>query len=648
MIPNLDKRRVDQLLEWLVFELRQAKSDRAGLESDWVRYAKLYRARPESEFNDFPFKGASNLKIPVAATDVETTVSELMGIIFGSPNLWSTEGLRPDWLEFAARLEEFLEWAQEAELNMYDVLNDWVLELTKLGTGVLKTRYRRDQRTVFEWRETAPGQTVQQLARRIIANRPDVSWTPIANFYVPATTKKLADAMWCGERIELSWDTLLARVRDGIYRPDILDHIARSWRDAQPRSEFSRYQSEQEILDKLIPSRHDLFELFEFWPKYDILGTGEPLPLVCTIHVPSNTYARIDFNPFFHQEAPYSTARFIRREGSFYGIGMCEIDEMCQEEVTALHNQRIDSGTIRNTAAWVAQRGIGLKQDEPWWPGRVMLVDDINGVKPFPVGYEAQPTVNEEQLVVNYFRQRSGISDYDRGGAGNPAISYTTATTTIQMLQQGRKLRDQTLREINAAVAEVGRRVVELYQQFDQMGKVYEVMGDKDGAVVNAVLKFPLDTIRTGVAIKVTSTTSQLNKETKIRTDQIIFGLMTQFYQQMFQAMTVVVNPQIPLPLRVLAGQMIHGGLVLARRILDNYEEQDLDSILPSIEQLNALTGQLAQAIGAGGPPGQATGPGTAPMAGGPAGGAGIPPILGGGTSGVQPVLQAPPIFPRP
>jgi len=647
VIQNLNPRRVSELLDWLIQELRQAQSDRQELEADWIRFARLYRARPKDPFNDFPFKGASNLVIPVIPTDVETTVAELMGVMFGAPNLWSTEGLRPDWLQFAARLEEFLEWAQEAELGMYNVLNDWALDLVKLGTGILKTRYKRENKTVFEWREVGLGQTVQQMARRMVANRPDVSWVPLANFYTSATTNKLEDAMWCAERLELTWDQLQRRVREGVYRPDLIDRIGAHWRQSISTSEFDGYQTEQEVLDKLIPGLRDKFELFEFWPKFDILGIGETLPLVCTIHVPSSTYARIDFNPFFHQEPPYSAARFIRKEGRFYGIGMCEVDEMAQEEVSAMHNQRIDNGTIRNTAAFIARRGIGLKQDEPWWPGRIMLVDDPEGVKPFPVGYEAQSTVPEEELVINYYRQRAGISDYDRGGAGNPAISYSTATTTIQMLQQGRKLRDQTLREMNSAVAQVGQRVVELYQQFDQQGKVYQVMGDKDGAVVNEVLHFPLDAIRTGVAIKVTATSSQLNKETKIRTDQIIFGLVTQFYQQMFQGMSIVVNPQIPAPLRVLAAQMVQGGLILARRILDNYEEQDLDSILPDLDQLTRLSGQVGQLLGSA-PVGALAGPGGAPVGQGAPGVGGLPPLLGGGPSSIQPTLQAPAVFPRP
>ena len=637
MIQGLDSRVADNLIQYLTHELQQAKSDRAELEEDWIRYARAYRAKPKDKVKDWPFRNAANLVVPVIATDVDTTVAALLGVIFGSPNLWSCEGLRPDALEWAARLEEFLEWAQEQELGMYSVVVDWITEMAKLGTGVLKQRYRREQKRMWEWRELGPGQTVQQMIRRLAVDRPEVSWVPLANFYVPGSARDLASAVWCAERLELTWSQLDARVRAGIYSEDTMTKLGAYWhQQKQPISPYQNYQQSQERLDDFVPGQRDSFELFEFWTDADIGTTqysdaGEPVSVLCTVHLPTMTYARIDFNPFFHQEKPYSAARFVKVEGRFYGIGLGEMQEMAQEEVSTMHNQRIDAGTIRNSVLFKARRG-AVKADEPLWPGRIFLLDNPqDDMLPMPMGYESRSTIEDEQLTIQYARQRSGVSDYQRGGAGNPAISYSTATTTVELLKQGKLRLDQVLREVQAALTETGQRVVELYQQFDQGGKPYLVMGDKDGTVVQRVLRFPLDTIRLGVAIKTTATNAQLNKETKIRTDQIIYGLVAQFYQQLFQAMTVVVNPQLPPPLRILATQMIQGGVVLARRILDSYGTQDLDTIIPDMESLNALTQQFGGLIGQqpapqlGGPPvGQGPGPaqGLLPGPGGPAGAA--------------------------
>lgn len=629
MIPNVEKRVSDNLLQYLVWELQQARSDRSRLENDWIRYQEVYRARPKHAEKNFPFKGAANFVVPVAATDVDVTVSSLIGALFSVPNVWSCEGLRPDWLDFASKLEEFLEWAQEAELGIYDVVVDWITEMVKLGTGVLKQRYRREQRMMWEWREIAPNQTIQQMVKRMAVDRPDVSRVPLPNLYVPATTPDIQSSPWVTERLELTWTQLENRVRAGIYGNDFLIRIGAYWRQQQAPTSYQRYQSAQERLDHFLPSVKDRFEVFESWTTYDILATGEPVSVVCTFHEPTMSYGRIDFNPFFHQEKPYSSARFLRQEGRFYGIGLCEILEVGQEVVSTMECQRIDNGTIRNTTMLKTRRGSGIKQDEPIWPGRIFVMDNPEtDLLPLEMGHPAEDTLGAEVNLINYLHQRSQVSDYQRGGAGNPAISYSTATTTVEMLKQGKLRLDQVLREVQKALGETGQRVVELYQQYAQGGKPYLVMGEKDGQIVNEVLHFPLDTIRMGVAIKVTATNSQVNRETKIRTDQIILGMTMQFYQQLFQAMTIVVNPMLPQPLKVLAGQMMIGGLTLARRILEAYGQKDIDQILPDLEQLGATVQQL-EAInpsGAGGA-GMGQGPGFPP------GLAGLLPS-GGGTNG--------------
>lgn len=600
MIPNINPRVMGDLMDWLVYELQTARSDRAEKEEDWIRYQRVYSHKPKNKERTFPWKGAANFVAPVAATDVDTTVAGLLGTIFSAPNLWTCEGLRPDRLEFAARLEEMLEWAQEADLGMYDVVTDFVSETVKLGTGVLKQRYRREQKLMYEFRETQTGQvggqpqTIQQVVRRLAVDRPDICWVPLANWYCPASAKDIESANWTAERINLSWTQLESRVRAGIYNPQILTQTGAYWRSQQPKTEFQNYEQAQQALDHFIPSHKDTFEFFEFYTDFDV-GGGEPQAVVCTIHVPTMSYARIDYNPFFHQEKPYSIARFLRKEGSIYGIGLCEMLEGIQEVVSTMECQRLDGGTLRNSQAYKGRKGSGVREDTPIWPGRIILMENPqDDLVPMQMGFEAQSTLQEEEFILNYGSRRSGVSAWTQGGAGAPAISYSAATTTIEMLKQGKLRLDQTLREFQSALTQTGQRVVELYQQFNQGGKIYEVMGQKDGDVIQQVLTFPLDTIRLSVAVKVTSTNAALNRETKIRTDQIILGLVTQFYQQMFQAMAIVVNPQVAPELRALTMQMIHGGTVLTRRILDAYGTQDLDQIIPDLDQLSAITNSLA------------------------------------------------------
>lgn len=628
-----DRRNLDNLLQYLSSELWRVRGERQPLEERWGRIQALYRAEPETPEKTFPWKGAANLVIPVVATDVDTTVAGLMGALWANKNLWATEALRPDWIDFSARLQECLGWAQDAELSMYDVTAEWLLEMTKLGTGILKWRYRRETKLMYEWRETANG-TLAQMVRRMAYNRPEVRRVALADFYIPGSATDIEEAPWCAERVTLNWQQLESRVRQGIYLPETLDRIGYYWRQTQPRTEFQQYLNIQEQLDNFVPGFGDRFEFFEFWTNYDIMRRGEPQSLLCTVHVPTMTYARVDFNPFFNQEKPYAAARFIRQEGRFYGLGLGHILDPFQEEISAMHCQRLDSGTVKNASVFKGKRGTGVKADEAIWPGRVILMDDpINDLVPMNMGAGLTgSTIGDEEFTLQYARQRSSISDYQRGGAGNPAISYSAATTTVEMLRQGKLRLDQVLREAQSALGKVGRGVTELYQQFDQQGKFYMVMGDKDGAQLQQVLTFPLDMVRSGVAIRVTATSAQLSKEAQVRTNQIVFSMVMQFYQQMMQAMGVAFNPQIPPPMQQMAMAWINGGMVLARRILDEYDIQDVDRIIPDF---GAPSGQPTQNPGQptlnGGPP---VAPGFAQPQGFPAVDPRVPGALGAGPSG--------------
>jgi hypothetical protein len=187
MIPagKYSPSRARDLNWWLIQELRQCMTDRNQLERNWVRYEKVYRARPAEEKKNFPFVGASNLVVPVAATDVDTLYARLMGLLFEPRNLWSCTAQRPEMVDFAAALQDFLQWAQENEIKPYRALGNWLIELHKLGTGILKQRYVREMKKVFEWRELEQGD-FQQQAVVLLKDHPQIDHVRLHDFYIPA------------------------------------------------------------------------------------------------------------------------------------------------------------------------------------------------------------------------------------------------------------------------------------------------------------------------------------------------------------------------------------------------------------------------------------------------------------------------------
>lgn len=611
MIPyeRIRRRGLDDLLEYLLAELQTTQGARKGLEDRWIRFQELYRGLPDEAQKTFPWIGASNIVVPIVGTDVDIVAARLLGLLFGPRNLWTVSALRPDMVDYAPRVDEFLRWAQESEIKAYDAVSDWIVELAKLGTGVLKQRYTRESRKVYEWRETAFGSMEQQV-RRMIHDHPTLHHVRLPDFYVPATaTSHQQSWPWCAERLKLSWVQMQNRVNAGLYQN--IQPLGAWYGQKQAASRAGAYDRAFENLDAFRPSYNTDFELYEFWVDFDLDGDGEPEALVCTIHPDTRVYARVDYNPFFNQEKPYSVARYIKQEGRFYGIGLGEILEQFQDASTTMTNQRIDNATLMNMAMYKGRTNAGIEENEPWFPGKVKLLSDPEkDLVPMQVGQKADTTIPNEQLLMTYKDKRSGVNDYVEGNAGQ----YATATGVTSMLREGAKRFDQVLREVRSALSESGVRILELYQQFNQGGKPFLVMGEKDGQMVQAVLQFPTEIVRAALFVDVTATNGALNKEVEVRTNQIVFGLVMDFYAQLMQGLAIVNNPQAPPMMREAAYQMVKGGTKLARRILDSYGVQDVDAIIPDLEQAVASQQQQLGAIGA--PGGPAMGGGPIPPAG--------------------------------
>mgnify|MGYP003575191164 CR=1 FL=1 len=574
------------LMEYLRTEIFRTLSERRPLEEKWIKYQRMYRATPPVAQREFPFVGASNLVVPLIATDVDVIYSRLMGVLFQPENLWSCRALRPDMVDFAPRLQEFLQWAQYRELDAYNAVADFILELTKLGTGVLKQRYKREQRRVYQYRETPQG-PLEEFVSLLISDHPVLQHVSLYDFLVPSVATNVQEAPWVAERVMMNYGQYTNRVRAGVY----------AWNDRIGQNSFvdtgSQVVQQMQALDRFQPGLAQQLELWEAWLDFD-LGMGEPMAVVATLHLPSNSLVRLDYNPFFHQEKPYSSARFMRQEKRFYGIGIAEMLEMSQEEITAMHNQRIDTGTIANSLMMKARKGSGIKQDEPIFPGRWFLLDNLQDIEPINWGSaHVNSTIQDEMTTRGYATNRTGVNDVIMGSP-SATSGYGTATGNTLIHQEAAKRFDQTLREVRVALGESGVRLVELYQQFDQGGKLYHAMGEKEGAVVQQILQFPMELIRYGVGVDVTATSASLNKESEIRTNTIIMQLMQGFYQQMIQGMMMVLNPQMPVELRAMVVQSLNAGNIMARRLLDSYGIQDVDQLIPQLQEiLNGGQSQL-------------------------------------------------------
>lgn len=593
MIPQgmYDPRRADELKFYLIDELNRTMRDRKNLEEDWVRWEEIYRARPLQDEKNFPFKGASNLVIPVAAADIETLYARLMGLLFEPPNLWSVEAARPEMVNLAAAAQEFLRWAQDNEIQPYRAVGNWLLELHKLGTGVMKQRYTRDMKKVYEWRELEQGNW-QQQAIVMLNDHPSLHHVRLHDFYIPAGFPLVQQAPWVAERVPMTWMQFMNRVKAGIYTN--AGQVG-NWQSTQP---LNNVQQQLDTISRYKASTNQQLSMYEFWLDFDIDGDGWDEALVCTVHLESQSYVRLDFNPFFNQEKPYSAGCFMRDVNSFYGIGLCEMLDHFQEEITAIHNQRIDNSTVMNSQMFAVRKdNNNIRQNEPVYPSKIWKLNDPSkDLVPISIGsgQTLGASIETEAATRAEAQRRTGVNDWIQANF-QPSIGYGTAYTTQQMIMQATKRFGETLREVRIVLSESGTRILELYQQYNQRGKPFVALGQQDGSLVDVVLKFPLDLIRKGLRVNVTAISAETSKDAQIRTTTLVFEQLNQFYVNYMQMISYTLNPQMPEQIRAIAQTAADGSAVLMRRLLELYGQQDADRMLPNLEGgINAQQRQLA------------------------------------------------------
>lgn len=584
MIPagQYDPRRLAAAQEWLYQELLRAISERIPLEEEWVKAYKAYYAEAEEKVKNFPFAKASNLVIPIIGTDVDTAVARYTSLLFEPQSLWYTKAYRPDMVEFSRVTNEFLPWAQKNELrNLRSNINDGIFETVLLGTGVWKTRYAREERYVYEYREQqtdpfAMGQTLTRQKRAIIKDCPEVSHVPLYDFYINANAKTLDDAVWCAERVMLSSASFAKRVNTGLYMmPPTLAGWNKHERGSTVLQELQKMQG-------LVPQRPDSLELFEAWFDWDLVGDGIMQSILMTIHLPTKSLVRVDYNPFFNQQKPYDVARYIKVPTTFYGVGYYKMLYGFQQEISTMHNQRIDNNTVSNVAMFKVMKSGNITEGEPLFPGRMLFVDDMNEIEPMQMGVPVQADLNTENMLIQYANKRTGLSELNYGVA-NTNTAYATAGGLNQLTQESNKRGDTAMASIREAISGIGLKVLELYQQRNQRQKHVFVLGDEDGDLMEQVLQFPTEIIRLGLGVDVTASSTKNSRELELRANAVVFQQLIGYYTQMQQFMSIAVSPVAPEPLRQVAMASVQGMSIMMERILDGYQIPDAKRMLPPV-----------------------------------------------------------------
>jgi len=618
-LPEIDisEEQATALEHWLSQEIEQAISDRGGLTEEWKKIQRFYEETELTEKKDWPFKNAATLMVPVLATFVETIWSKVVNTIFTPEDPFHVSTTNPELGLAAIPFKRFLTWATKHELDLERVGGSMFMEMIKLGSCVSKTIYTVKEE---EQREYDPVSGRYETIITRTKDQPEVIHVPLADFFFPTHARALDECEWKAHRVRLSWGELQRRESLGIFQN--VDRI-KAW-DAQVQTDYEAARAE---LEDFTPHITREFEIYEVWCEYVVDDDEEALPqkIVTWFHPPSNTRLRTQYNWYPLQLDPFDVCGYMPREHRILSIGVGKMTLPFQSEITAMHNQRLDSATVKNAPVFKEKRD-SVTAFESFYPGARVKMDDTNDLEALFMGQPYDSTIQEEQHTLSLLQQRVGMHEYQQSNMAN-----MTSTSAMMIMQESTRRFDIVIRQIRAFLTRIMKKVVLLYATYSPQGRMGAILGQEDGQVVEGVLGMPVPRLASGMVVEVTATTSVSSKELERQAKLSVYNLLQQHYQTMVQYYVQANSPELPPHVRLLLLEIVRVKSQFVSELLEDFDVRDRRDFGLNIDQyLQATAGQIQAeaAQGAGDPSGMGGPEGGAPPGAaqaGPQNQAGIP-----------------------
>lgn len=597
-LSEADVKHLENLLQE---ELEDALQEHSATEEKIDRWTDAYRAKPITKVKDFPWPNACNVVIPLIGIAVDSIVARIVNTIYSVNPFWTVRPLKKEFETFAKPVESGMEWSRINEFDMYRQTRKWVPDIVLYGCGYMKTVW--ETRTVRQFRPNAFGEP--EMFERVV-RRPFPHHVPIKDIIPQAgVVDEINGADWIAHRFRLTDGQLRARSMDAGWDnvEDVIANKEAFHADVNSASSVPGvYESGSSLKERL----NTFYEVWGNLPPY--AGSTEPEPVVLTFHRPTGKLKRAIYNPMFNCRWAFSKALFVEDFGNRLGSGIAAKLADLQDEITTLHRQQVDNGTIANTRFFVGRRGV-VKPNTRIWPGRFLTTPDPErDIKVLQMGdiYNSMRALSTEILA--FAERSSGVSDPFLGRESSVVGTRATATGTLAIIQEGNRRFDLNVRDIRDALGDIGRLVLELNHQFRPRGFFTLVQGE-DGQYTESILELPPEFTASALAVELTASTATINRDVERQGLISLLGLLSQYYDRLIQISMIIQNPQLPAATREMAAKMADGAKFIMERLLQTFDVKDIDAVLPvAMEEMQN---------GPGGPSGFGAGGQSVPSMGG-------------------------------
>lgn len=468
---------------------------------------------------------SSNFHVPFTMQQMRGIHARLLSMIFDIHPWFYIKTDKKVSTEKKKYHEVLMQWTLESLSNrgegIFDAIDTWIWKGLELGSSWLRIRWEEHRETFVDVEDEIDPMTGEVIGQRevevekVIYAGPAVEVIDKLNFYVqPGQPLAAADPVIC--RLFWSADDLKRLKNNPQYDAQAIDELL----DTQPQD-----NKEPEQEKHIAQLRSDLegvktvdqnlerpaYRILEAITNYDINGDGIAEKLVIWMDEVSGIIIGWNYANRLHINGrlPYYKFTFIPRDNE--DLGLVELLYQTNVEIDAMHNMRVDAGTLLNLPWGTRKNRRGIKADDVRIaPGRFIDVeehDDIQ-IKSLP---NTQPFFVQEEEMLKRDGEKLGLSSLAFSQMPDKVGALGTASGAMAMLNEGDKILNVHIKRLQRSWRQVLKGIYDLVRMNLPEGTKFRVTGE-----TNEDIHYALEDrtwLLSDVDFHFTANTASLNKE---------------------------------------------------------------------------------------------------------------------------------------
>lgn len=429
-----------------------------------------------------PWPNCSNITTMSVATHCKLMHSKLLPAVWNE-NLINWRPVEKGDVNNVEKVKKFMNWVVRQDMKMQTMVDDIIWDWITNGTVALKTRW------VTEYRMVSTKDIDGKVSyKEVPRQRCIVDNIPIDEVYLPTLWQGVDNSEFIAQDIYMRLSEIEDLADRKIYQVDditnkIIPNLDEMVPDSLRKKKIENEGTTGENIGKFkesLPVR-----LIECYLKWSIAGEIKESVFVIAYHSgaylsgkPLSAVSPIGKRPFVIDQ-------FMRRTGRPYGISLPEEMRGLAKELDAIHNQRIDAGTI-SIAPFGFYRAASSFRPEivQIGPGSMIPVDDIKDVNMVQLQHNPIASFQEERVIIEYMEKLTATSAYQMGRESDIVKSRATASATLAIISQGEQSFTLLGVRCQNMMSELVTKILQQYQMFMPEGYADRVLGEKPGELL--------------------------------------------------------------------------------------------------------------------------------------------------------------------